>query len=450
MHKLLERQLRRHYGSLEAVPAALANLVAAIDDSYTQADRDRHLIERSLELASQELLQRHAELRARNHEQQVIFDSVPAMIIYKDTANRILRLNETAAAALGGTSASLEGKRTEEVVPADVAAQLYEDDKAILATGQARLGIIETHPTGDGQTHWMRTDKVPFRDEEGRIIGIVVFSVDITERKHAESALQESEEKLKNAYLRLQQVDRDRTQFLNNAAHEMATPLTPIKLQLRLLQIACAARDLEGIGKAVTILDRNFQRLAILVKDLLDAARLQAASLKMHFQDIDLRDTVFQSVETYLAAAREAGVRLVVDEDMPSLTARLDGSRIGQVVDNLVSNALKFTPTGGTVRVELSAPGPGVARIRVSDTGSGIRSEDLERLFRPFSQVHDTQQRNLGGTGLGLYVCRGIIEAHGGHIEADSQGPGQGCVFWFDLPRTPPAGILPEPLGPPA
>lgn len=437
MHKLLERQLRRHFGSLEAVPTDLQGLLDAIDASYVQADTDRRLIEHSLDLASQELVQRNAELRARHREQQVIFDSVPAMIVYKDTQNRILRLNETAAAALGGTAATLEGRRTEEVVPPEVAAQLYEDDLAVIRSGKPRLGIIETHPTADGKQHWMRTDKVPFRDEEGQVIGVIVFSVDITERKAAEVALHSSEERLRLAYERLQAVDRDRTQFLNNAAHELATPLTPIKLQLRLLRMADESKDAVNVRKTVEILDRNFQRLAVLVKDLLDAARLQAASLKLHLQEVDLRDTVFQSVETYLAAARESSVDLAVDPDLPSLVARVDGSRIGQVVDNLVSNALKFTPAGGKLRIELGLADPMHARISVTDTGSGIRKEDLDRLFRPFSQVHDTQQRQLGGTGLGLYVSRGIVEAHGGRIQAESDGSGLGCRFWFELPLVP-------------
>lgn len=445
MHKLLERQLRRHFGSLEAVPANLQGLLEAIDASYIQADTDRRLIEHSLELASQELLQRNAELRARHREQQVIFDSVPAMIIYKDTHNRILRLNETAAAALGGTAATLEGKRTEEVMPADAAALLYKDDLAVIQSGQPRLGVIESHPTADGQQHWMRTDKVPFRDEEGQVVGVIVFSVDITERKAAEVALHTSEERLREAYERLQAVDRDRTQFLNNAAHELATPLTPIKLQLRLLRLADEADETVNARKAIEILDRNFQRLGVLVKDLLDAARLQAASLKLHIQDVDLRGTVFQSVETYLEAAREAQVHLAVDQDMPSLSARIDGGRIGQVVDNLVANAIKFTPAGGTVRIELVRPTPDRARILVSDTGSGIRKEDLNRLFQPFSQVHDTQQRALGGTGLGLYVSRGIVEAHGGRIWVESPGLGQGCVFGFEVPLQSDARAQPLP-----
>ncbi len=350
LHKLLERQLRRHFGRVSDVPSELQPLIEAINKSYVAADDDRRLVEHSLELVSQELLQRNAELRARHREQQVIFDSVPALIIYKDTENRMLRLNEAAAAALGGTSLSLEGKRTEEILPADVAARLYADDVEVIRTGAPHLGIIETHPSADGQVHWMRTDKVPFRDDDGRIIGVVVFSVDITERKNAEVALRASEEKLKDAYGRLQLVDQERRQFLNNAAHELATPLTPVQLQLRMLHIAEDAADMDSARKATQILDRNFQRLSVLVKDLLDAARLQATEMKLHLKEVDLRDAVDQSVETYLAAARQSGVHISVEQGEAPVRVRADASRIGQVIDNFLSNAIKFTPRAGRVR----------------------------------------------------------------------------------------------------
>jgi signal transduction histidine kinase len=202
---------------------------------------------------------------------------------------------------------------------------------------------------------------------------------------------------------------------------------------MRLLDMSVQRGDTPGQTKAVAILERNFERLSHLVRDLLDSARLQAASLKLHPQRADLRDIAFASVETYLAAAQEAGVTLHVDDDGPALPVSADASRIGQVVDNLLSNAIKFTPRGGRIDVELEANGS-MALLRVHDNGSGMKVEDLTRLFKPFSQVHDTMQQTKGGTGLGLYVSRGIIEAHGGFIQADSEGPGKGSTFVFELP----------------
>lgn len=557
MHKLLERQLRRHFGGVDAIPPEVKGLLADIDRTYADADADRRFVEHSLELTSQELMQRNADLRAKQREQQVIFDSVPALIIYKDTHNRILRLNEMAAKALGGTAAELEGRMTDEILPAAVADALYEDDLKVISSGVPRLGIEESHPTADGKPHWMRTDKVPYFSEAGEVIGVIVFSVDITDRKAAEERLRASEERhrlivetategiwtldengqttfansvmaqmlghsrdelmgrsvfdfippedlelgkarlaslmagnhvgldfrfrrkdgsdlwtqasgapmmdpsgkvvgalgmltditkrreaedrLKQAYVQLQKVDRERMQFLNNAAHELGTPLTPIRLQIHLLRnrLRDDGRDVAEL-RAVDIIDRNFERLSRLVRDLLDSARLQAVSMKLHRAQVDLRDVIYSSVETYLAPANEAGVELRV-ADLPALPVECDMSRVSQVLDNLLSNAVKFTPRGKAVTIEAGVVGA-MARVSVRDEGAGIRPADLGRLFKPFSQVHDTMQVTKGGTGLGLYISQGLVQAHGGIIHAESAGLGKGTTFWFELPlRAPPA-----------
>ena len=433
MHKLLERQLRQQFGSADALPPEVTALLADVDRTYADSDSDRRFIEHSLELTSQELMQRNADLRAKQREQQVIFDSVPALIIYKDTRNRILRLNEAAARALGGTAAELEGKLTEEVLPKAVSDALFEDDLKVINTGEPRLGIEESQGTADGSTRWMRTDKVPFFDESGNVVGIIVFSVDITARREAEEHLKASEDHLKQAYGQLQKVDRERTQFLNNAAHELGTPLTPIRLQIHLMRNRLRQEGREPAEvRAVDILDRNFERLSHLVRDLLDSARLQAVSMKLHRTPVDLRDVIYSSVETYLAPADEAGVDLHVG-DLPTLSVDCDVSRISQVLDNLLSNAVKFTARGKAIQVEAQVVGE-TARVAVHDEGTGIRPEDLNRLFKPFSQVHDTMQVTKGGTGLGLYISQGLVQAHGGSLHAESKGLGQGTTFWFELP----------------
>lgn len=433
MHKLLERQLRRHFGGLDKVPAGLQAFLDEVDRTYSEADQDRTQVERSLELMSQELVQRNAELRARQREQQVIFDSVPAIIISKDTQNRILRLNEQAAHALGGKAADLEGKHTAEVLPKEVADGLYKDDLEVMRTGKPKLGIEESHPTPDGKLLWVRTDKVPMFDDRGHVSGVIVFSVDITQRKAAEEGLRASQKELAEAYAQLQKVDRDRMQFLNNAAHELGTPLTPIRLQIHLLRnrVRQGGHDLAEV-KAIDILDRNFERLGHLVRDLLDSARLQASSMKLHPTPTDLRDLIYSSVETYLAPANEAGVELRVG-DLPPLPVTCDTSRVSQVLDNLLSNAVKFTPSGKPVEVDAEAVG-GMARVTVRDHGAGMRPQDLSRLFKPFSQVHDTMQATKGGTGLGLYISQGLVQAHGGNIHGESAGLGKGSTFWFEIP----------------
>ena len=549
MHKLLERQLRRHFGSLEAVPADLIPLLDSISASYTEADADRRLVERSLELTSQELLQRNAALRDRERERQIVFDSVPAMIFYKDADNNILDANAAAAAMLGKPVEELRGMATSKLLPPEVADALHKDDLEVIHSGKPKLGVVESHPGADGRLHWVRTDKVPFRDDRGQVKGVIVLSVDITERKLAEEAVRSSEERyrlivetategiwtldrevrttwcnsvmagmlgytpeemlgrsvfdfmrpsevplaqqqlgllmgggrvsldfkflrkddtdvwvqasaaamrgpdgevvgalgmmtditqrkaaeqnLTAAYERLQRVDKERMQFINTAAHELGTPLTPIKLQIHLLR-ARASEAADEQRKAVDILERNFERLARLVKDLLDSARLQAATMKLHNRPVDLAEVVRLSVENYSAPAQEAGVRLEV-KPLPALMVTADPSRLGQVFDNLLSNAVKFTKSGGRIEV-VAREEPGWAVVTVRDEGAGIKPTDLGRLFLPFSQVHDPMEITRSGTGLGLYISRGILEAHGGNIAVASPGLGQGTLFTVRLP----------------
>jgi PAS domain S-box-containing protein len=545
LHRLLERQLKRHFGGLDKVPPALRPFLAVIDGTYTEADSDRTLAERSLELASQELLQSNQTLRKQQHEQQVIFDTVPAIIIYKDAANRILRVNEMGAKALGHSVQELEGARTEDLFPPELAAALHADDLEVIRSGQPKLGIVERHPGPDGG-RWMRTDKMPYRDDSGAIIGVILLSVDITENRRAEEAVRRSEEryrllvetategmwsldpkgattftnqvmadmlgipreamlgrnimefvaeedqalarerlasimagtavrldfrfrradggilwtqasgapivqggqvigalgmltditqrkeaeqKLQEAYEALKKVDRDRTQFLNTAAHELNTPLTPIKLQIHMLR---GRGDQEASKRTVDILDRNFDRLAHLVKDLLDAARIQARQLPLRMEAIDLGEVARQTLDSYRPLATAAGIGLE-EEGLGPMPVLGDPGRLSQVLDNLLSNAVKFTPRGGRVRLEGGVEG-GQARVAVSDSGRGLRPEDIGRLFKPFSQVHDPMEQTVPGTGLGLYISRSIVEAHGGTLQASSRGRDRGATFRLAIP----------------
>jgi signal transduction histidine kinase len=254
------------------------------------------------------------------------------------------------------------------------------------------------------------------------------------DRRLVERSLELTSQELLQRNAALRERDVERTQFINNAAHELGTPLTPIRLQLHLLQSRLGPQAPPEQAKPIEILERNFERLSRLVRDLLDSARLQASMLKVHLQPLDLREVVYQAVETYLAPAREAGVLIDV-EDFPHLPITADPSRLGQVFDNLLSNAVKFTPAGSRVHVAAHVEGT-TAVITVRDEGAGMRPEDLQRLFRPFTQVHDTLQITRGGTGLGLYVCKGIVEAMGGTVAAHSEGLGKGSTFTVRLPMT--------------
>jgi signal transduction histidine kinase len=231
---------------------------------------------------------------------------------------------------------------------------------------------------------------------------------------------------------RLRELERFKTQFINTAAHELNSPLTPVKLQLHLLRTEHAQGLTAKQKSSLDIMERNVDRLIALVSDVLEAARLQANRLVVKKEPIDLHQVVSEAVESLQDHAKSLGVELVL-ESKPGFRAEADPDRISQVVYNLIGNALKFTPRGGKVRVAVLKEGEFLL-VRVIDTGIGLRPEDFLRLFQPFSQTHEWTTSKRPGSGLGLYISQGIVEQHGGRIWCDSPGPNRGSTFSFALP----------------
>lgn len=231
---------------------------------------------------------------------------------------------------------------------------------------------------------------------------------------------------------RLRKLEQYKTEFINTAAHELNSPLTPVKLQLHLLRTTHA----EGLGAAhkhsLDIIGRNIDRLIHLVSDTMDAARLQASRLTVRKQAVDLQRLAREVVQSHRASADAKKVRLEFQPGPPQVV-QADPDRISQVLTNLVGNAVKFTPQGGRVQVHVTKEGD-AAVARVQDTGIGLRTEDFPRLFQPFSQTHEWLEGPRSGSGLGLYISQGIIEQHGGRIWCDSPGPNRGATFAFALP----------------
>ncbi|MHB1261421.1 MAG: sensor histidine kinase [Thermoplasmatota archaeon] len=256
---------------------------------------------------------------------------------------------------------------------------------------------------------------------------------DVTERKKAEEATQAATSR--EAELEtLRKMNSFKTQFLNTAAHELNTPLTPLRLQLHLLKAESMGPLNERQAKAVALLDRNVTRLSGLVGEILEVARLQSGRVRLTPTRVEVDAVVDEVIESFNETARKVGVALAF-EGTPGLHVHADRNRFTQVLFNLVSNALKFTPAGGSVTVDARHPGGGTSvEIQVRDTGLGLSDEQMARLFQPFSQVHDPMAVPATGTGLGLYICKGLVEAQGGRITVKSPGPGRGSTFSFTLP----------------
>ncbi len=227
----------------------------------------------------------------------------------------------------------------------------------------------------------------------------------------------------------LLEAGRVKDEFVALISHDLRTPLTSIMGYLELtLDDGNLTEQQHGY---LDIVNRNADRLLRLVNDLLFVARLEAGQLDLRPADLDLAAVVRQSVAEAEPRAAAGGIELTCEAgEVPAVQA--DRGRMFQLLDNLVSNAIKFTPAGGDVRVSL-APVNGVVRLEVSDTGIGIATAEQTRLFERFFRASTASDRQIPGTGLGLYIARAIVEAHGGSIAVQSE-PGEGTSFCVELP----------------
>jgi len=295
----------------------------------------------------------------------------------------------------------------------------------VVARLDGLLDVIRRISAGDF------TEKPPLPDGDDAFSRFLVgfrFLVDDLERAH-EARRQEMD--------RLREVDGLKTRFINMAAHELGTPLTPIRMQLHVLG-QCGGLD-ERQRRSLSIVVRNVDRLAYLVEDLLSVARLEHRSMRHEPVPVRISALVAEQIDTFQDIADDQGVALVADAK--DIVCVVDPHRLGQVLQNLIANAVRFTPTGGQVTVSCR-PEAHALLVAVRDTGVGLTADQVARLFRPFSQVHDrgpiTGDRVLcEGSGLGLYICKGIVEMHGGRIWCESEGPGRGATFTLRLPRGP-------------
>ncbi|CAB4695025.1 MAG: hypothetical protein F2663_04785 [Actinobacteria bacterium] len=230
--------------------------------------------------------------------------------------------------------------------------------------------------------------------------------------------------------LRLLELDRLKDEFVAGVSHELRTPLTSIAGYAELM---LETENDPGIRNHLEIIERNAERLLRLVSDLLFAARLQTGQLDLDVTDVDLRELVRQAVESAQMQAEAADVTLDIDVLREPLHVEGAPDRLTQLLDNLVSNALKFTPAGGRVSISLRR-GEGAAVLEVSDTGIGIPADELTNLFQRFYRSRIALDRQIQGTGLGLYLSKAIVDAHRGRIDVRST-EGKGTTFVVEIPE---------------
>ncbi|HNP71453.1 MAG TPA: ATP-binding protein [Kouleothrix sp.] len=425
LHSLLKRQLKRHFGPDEAITPEWRAFVAAVNQAYRQFDDDRRLLERSLELTSQELIGANSEMRVVF--ERLINSSADGILAF-DTQCRYLVWNPAIEQLFGQRAADALGRRAADVLPNFVASGedlLYQ---AALA-GHTTVAADRRYTLpGSEQPGFFEGYYSPLFNESGTIIGGLAIIRDITERKRVEAELQRAKEAAEEA-------SRAKSAFLANMSHELRTPLTAIIGYSELL-----LRESDGLGHAEMLGDLGKilsagKHLLSLINDVLDFSKIEAGRVQLDLQTFDLAPLVDDVVTTMRPLAAENANFLRVELGAGLGAMHSDQLKIRQTLMNLLSNACKFTRCGAIVVTgerEIVDGAPWV-RLTVADTGIGISEAQLGMLFQPFVQGDASTTRRYGGSGLGLAISQRFCQYMGGEITVKS-ALGQGAAFTVRLP----------------
>ncbi|MEH2356213.1 hybrid sensor histidine kinase/response regulator [Nostoc sp.] len=373
-------------------------------------------------------------------EWQTTFDSMNDAVSLVDQEGLILRCNRAMMQLLCKSSDEILGYAHHELMGA----------KLGIGDGTCFRRAKETHQRQilefQSQERWFAKTIDPVIDGHGTLTGAVFILSDITERKRAEALLQEQNERLNQLMISLQQqteqaqqANRIKDEFLAVLSHELRSPLNPILGWARILQKS--HQDAAKTKYALETIERNAKLQAQLIEDLLDVSRILQGKLSLNTFPVGLNFTIKAALETVRLAAEAKSIQIQTIFE-PNVGPVLgDSGRLQQVVWNLLTNAIKFTSQGGRVEVRLETIKDEVdthsaeyTQITVSDTGRGISDEFLPYVFDYFRQADGTTTRKFGGLGLGLAIVRHLVELHGGTVQADSPGEGQGAVFKVKLP----------------
>ncbi|MEP0873757.1 PAS domain S-box protein [Trichocoleus desertorum AS-A10] len=312
----------------------------------------------------------------------------------------------------------------------------------VLQEGRAEVEIRFRH-FKTGAAVWMIYNVFYITGANNQPIGLATVSRNITDRKRAETQGQQLLEREQAARAEAERANRIKDEFLAVLSHELRSPLNPILGWTRLLQNG--KLDATQQAEAIATIERNAKLQSQLIEDLLDIARIMQGKLTLTATPTSLAFVISAALETVQLAAEAKSIAIVLDLTSDIAPVFGDAARLQQVVWNLLTNAVKFTPNGGQVAVELRQVGQ-LAQIRVRDTGMGISSQFLPYVFEYFRQADGSTTRRFGGLGLGLAIVRQIVELHGGTVRAESAGENQGATFIVQLPIMPQtASIVPQP-----
>ncbi len=367
-----------------------------------------------------------SDLYASRQMLQTIIDTIPQRVFWKDLHSNYLGCNRPLALDADLPDAHAIRGKTDHDLPwrGDHAENFRADDRSVMESGVEKIGFEEPQRRADGRVAWLRTSKIPLRDYEGRIFGILGTYEDITDLRQAREALEQAKANAEAA-------NRAKDQFIAVLSHELRTPLTPV------LATVTALQEMERLPATLRddldVIHRNVELEARLIDDLLDVTRIAQGKIILRQETVDVHVCLRSVLTIFQSAIESKHLKVVLNLEARKHFVWADPARLRQVFWNLFSNAIKFTPEQGRIKALTLDDGDRL-RIEVADSGIGIEADALERIFLAFEQGELTRTRRFGGLGLGLSIAKTLVEMHQGTLSVSSEGKNKGAVFSVKLP----------------
>jgi PAS domain S-box-containing protein len=408
--EVLHGAARLHWFNVRASPAPDGGLAILSRDVTDRKRAERAVIENEKQL-------------------RLVTAHLPVRVAYCDTRTNFKFVNEPCARSLGLPPEEIIGKGMREILGEKYTPALERHVEDSLAGSTV---VAETEVTDELEERcFLRSTFTPERDGDGRVVGLVISTIDITDRKHAEEEREALLARECSARTAAERAGRIKDEFLATLSHELRTPLNAIMGWTHLLLQKPLPED--RLDQGLAVIGRNARLQAQLISDLLDMSRIISGKMRLEVQRVELPAIIEASLESIRPAADAKSVRIQSIVDPILHPVHGDPARLQQVVWNLLSNAVKFTPRGGRVQVVLARVESHVV-LSVSDTGEGMPAEFLPHLFERFLQADSSATREHGGLGLGLAIVKQLVELHGGRVHASSDGEGRGSTFVVELP----------------
>ncbi len=393
---------------------------------------------------------REAEEAARLSELQfrTLADSIPQLAWTARPDGHISWYNRRWFEYTGATPAEMEGWGWQSVHDPAELPRILQRFRASLDSGEPWEDSFPLRGH-DGEMRWHLSRALPVRDDQGRIVCWCGTNTDISDQRRIEAELRAARDDA-------EQANEAKSRFLAVLSHELRTPLNPILLAASAMLERPPEPD--ELRATLAMIRQNVNLQSRLIDDLLDVMRIVRGKMPLHWEVADCHRLIEQAGQICRSELFGKSHRLVLDLAAPRHHLNADPARLQQVFWNLIKNAVKFTPEGGSITIRtanepdeadtdpdgMTARHPGRIAIEVADTGIGIDPEVLPRIFDPFQQGESTITRRFGGLGLGLAICKGIVDAHGGELVATSPGPGLGTTFRFALKALPGPAVEPD------